>query len=562
MGSSQTVAGAVLTAVTTSALALAAGATLAVPELRIVLPWPALTIIALVPLVGASARSGSCPGRSLGGSDAGGPVAMTTGVLARGLIAVYPDPTGPVAALRGLDLGVDAGELAAVVGPSGSGKTTLLQLLGGLERPTAGSLEVFGLSLGTASNGTLRRYRRDTVATVEQHYRATLSPYQPVGRSVAMPLAVRGVPARERGRRVEELLERVGLGGRAGSLPSELSGGEQQRVAVAAALVTRPRLLLADEPTGELDARTAGELLALLRELVRETGATAIVVTHDEAVERVADRTVHLRDGRAIAERRGTNLTEPCGRPGLAGPAASGGVGDRTEWPSGRSETVRRRVRTDRQCRSPRWGEPDLRRSSTAVRAIENVSFALGQGGFHVVSGPSGAGKSTILRLVAGLDDPTAGSIETLGTPLATLDREGRARFRAGRLGIVDQGRGLTPFLTAHENVALVLAIHGRDPTTASERALVALDAVGMRELADRRPGSLSAGERTRVSIARALASEPELILLDEPTATLDRANADRMGELLAGLAGPRTIVAATHDRALIDRATDGYVLD
>ena len=486
---------------------------------------------------------------------------MTTGVLARGLIAVYPDPTGPVAALRGLDVGVDAGELAAVVGPSGSGKTTLLRLLGGLERPTAGSLEVFGLSLGSASNGALRRYRRDTVATVEQHYRATLSPYQPVGRSVAMPLAVRGVPARERRRRVEELLERVGLGGRAGSLPSELSGGEQQRVAVAAALVTRPRLLLADEPTGELDARTAGELLALLRELVRETGATAVVVTHDEAVERVADRTVHLRDGRAIAQRRGTNLTSLADALGWqapplrAGSATEPGGQAADPRPSGgASEPTGSAVRLDGVSRI--YGG-----SSTAVRAIENVSFALGQGGFHVVSGPSGAGKSTILRLVAGLDDPTAGSIETLGTPLATLDREGRARFRAGRLGIVDQGRGLTPFLTARENVALVLAIHGRDPTTASERALVALDAVGMRELADRRPGSLSAGERTRVSIARALASEPELILLDEPTATLDRANADRMGELLAGLAGPRTIVAATHDRALIDRATDGYVL-
>jgi ABC-type lipoprotein export system ATPase subunit len=186
----------------------------------------------------------------------------------------------------------------------------------------------------------------------------------------------------------------------------------------------------------------------------------------------------------------------------------------------------------------------------------------LAEGGFHVLSGPSGAGKSTLLRLVAGLDDPTAGSVETLGTPLATLDREARARFRAEHLGIVDQGRGLTPFLSAHENVSLGLAIHGQDPATASERALAALEAVGLAALADRQPRSLSAGERTRVSIARALASEPDLILLDEPTATLDRANADRMGELLAGLAGPRTIVAATHDRALMDRATDRYVLD
>ncbi|MEO8229608.1 MAG: ATP-binding cassette domain-containing protein [Chloroflexota bacterium] len=487
---------------------------------------------------------------------------MTTAVLARGLIAVYPDPAGPVAALRGLDLGVDLGELAAVVGPSGSGKTTLLRLLAGLERPTAGSLDVLGLALASASDRALRQYRRETVAIVEQHYRATLSPYQSIRRSVALPLAVRGVPAGERDRRVDELLERVGLGGRGASLPAELSGGEQQRVAVAAALVTRPRLLLADEPTGELDARTAEDLLSLLRELVRETGTTAVVVTHDEAVERIADRTVHLRDGRAVAQRRGTSLTAlddalgwrapPLGMDPTAEPGT--GPSDASR-PSGPAAAIGAAVRLDGVSRI--YGG-----SATAVRAIEDVSFILAEGGFHVLSGPSGAGKSTLLRLIAGLDDPTAGSIETLGTPMQTLDREGRARFRAERLGIVDQGRGLTPFLTSIENVALLLAIHGQDRATAGKRALAALEKVGLAALADRRPASLSAGERTRVSIARALASEPELILLDEPTATLDRASADRMGELLAGLAGTRTIVAATHDRALMDRATDGYVLD
>jgi ABC-type lipoprotein export system ATPase subunit len=484
-----------------------------------------------------------------------------TGVRARGLIAVYPDPAGPVAALRGLDLDVGIGELAAIVGPSGSGKTTLLRLLGGLERPTAGSLEVLGFALASAPDRARRRYRRETVAIVEQHYRATLSPYQSIRRSVAMPLAIRGVPVGERDRRVDELLQRVGLGRRGESLPVELSGGEQQRVAVAAALVTGPRLLLADEPTGELDGRTAEDLLSLLRELVRETGTTAVVVTHDEAVERIADRTVHLRDGRAIAERQGTSLTaldDALGwhAPPLRRDAKAGlGAAPRDETPTEPAAAIAAAVRLDGVSRI--YGG-----SSTGARAVEDVSFALGEGGFHVVSGPSGAGKSTLLRLIAGLDDPTAGSIETLGTPMATLDREGRARFRARRLGIVDQGRGLTPFLTSVENVALVLAIHGWDPATAREHALAALEAVGLAALADRQPRSLSAGERTRVSIARALASEPELILLDEPTATLDRASADRIGELLAGLAGPRTIVAATHDRALMDRATDGYVLD
>ncbi len=510
----------------------------------------------------------------------------TPAVEARGLISLYPDRAGPVAALRGLDLTVNIGELAAIVGPSGSGKTTLLRLLAGIERPSAGRLDVLGLSLATASSASLRHHRRSTTAIVEQHYRLSLSPYLSILRSVALPLTLRGVHRVERERRAAELLDRVGLGGRGEALPGELSGGEQQRVAMAAALATRPRLILADEPTGELDGETAGRLLVLLRELVRETGSTAVVVTHDEAVEQVADRTVHLRDGRAVAQRLGPTLARLEDNLGwLAPPIRNGttvgthqvpeqgpkqGLDELPEVPHGIVAGVRpgpvgeTRITTQLDP-IPAVRLNDVSRTygggSTAVRALVGVSFDFAMGRFQVVTGPSGAGKSTILRLIAGLDDPTSGTVQTLGIALAGLDREARARFRAGRVGVVDQGRGLTPFLSALENVALALAIHGHSPAEADDRARSALEQVGLGALADRRPASLSAGERTRVSIARALAPEPDLILLDEPTATLDRANADHIGELLADLAGPRTIIAATHDRALMDRATGRYSL-
>ncbi len=494
-------------------------------------------------------------------------------IVAEGLIAVHPDPAGPVSALRGFDLTVAPGELAAIVGPSGSGKTTLLRLLAGIDRPTAGRLAVLGLDMTTASDRVVQRQARRELAVVEQHYRLSLSPYLSIRDSVALPLAVRGVAPAERRRRAALVLDRVGLGARGGALPSELSGGEQQRVAVAAALIVEPRLILADEPTGELDAETAGRLLELLRELVAETGSTAVVVTHDEAVERVADRTIHVRDGRAIAERRGADLARLEDRLGWQAPPLQAGAtvgAPRPEavhrLPDVSSVDVPEPAAVDGRARA----EPAVRldrvariygSAASAIRAIEDVTFSLARGGFHVVTGPSGAGKSTILRLIAGLDWPTAGSVETLGQSMAELDRDARARFRATRLGVVDQGRGLTPFLTALENVELALAIHGREPAGRRERARAALGAVGLEELGDRRPASLSAGERTRVSIARALATEPELILLDEPTATLDRGNAARIGGLLAGLAGPRTIVAATHDRALMDRADDRYAL-
>jgi peptide/nickel transport system ATP-binding protein len=484
---------------------------------------------------------------------------------AHGLIAVHADPAGPVAALRGLDLTVEVGELAAIVGPSGSGKTTLLRLLAGIERPTAGRLDVLGVPLATASEAALRRHRRDAIAIVEQHYRLSLSPYLSIRRSVGLPLALRGVGRTARDRRADELLERVGLRGRGHALPAELSGGEQQRVAVAAALATRPRLILADEPTGELDAETAGRLLALLRELVRETGSTAVVVTHDEAVEAIADRTVHVRDGRAIAERRGPVLAQLEDGLGWRAPAIRNGSTVGTDPAPHVLPEVPHLAGTPVASAGPAVRLVDVGRTyggaSTAVRAIEGVSFELARGGFHVVTGPSGAGKSTILRLIAGLDDPTGGTVETLGTSLADLDRDARARFRAERLGVVDQARGLTPFLSALENVALALTIHGRDATEARDRARTTLEQVGLGEVVDRRPATLSAGERTRVAIARALATEPDLLLLDEPTATLDRGNAAHIGELLAALAGPRTVIAATHDRALMDVATDRYSL-
>jgi len=230
---------------------------------------------------------------------------MAEAVVGNGLIRIHRTPGGPVAALRGLDITVGEGEVAAVIGPSGSGKSTLLRLIAGLDRPSAGRLVVLGADLTDASDRDLDRHRREHVGVVEQHYRRALSPYLRVADAIALPLALRGVPAAERKRRVDELLDRIGLPGRGDALRHQLSGGEQQRVAFAVALATRPPLLLADEPTGELDATTAATILGVLRELVRAEGTTCVVVTHDELVERVADRVVHVADGRAVAERIG-----------------------------------------------------------------------------------------------------------------------------------------------------------------------------------------------------------------------------------------------------------------
>src|SRR5918999_6100122 len=185
------------------------------------------------------------------------------------------------------------------------------------------------------------------------------------------------------------------------------------------------------------------------------------------------------------------------------------------------------------------------------------TTAAFRAGRFHVVTGPSGSGKTTLLRLVVGLDRPTEGRVITLGTDLASLDRDALARFRGASIGIVDQVRDLVPFLSARENVELGLAIRGLSAADAQPRAVAALEGVGLGEHLERAPDGLSAGERLRVAIARALAAEPELLVLDEPTAALDRAGARAVARLLERLDGRVTILATTHDPALIEAASD-----
>jgi putative ABC transport system ATP-binding protein len=201
-----------------------------------------------------------------------------------------------VDALRGVDLTIGRGEFVALMGPSGSGKSTVLNLIGGLDRPTRGEVWIDGLELGGADDQTLTRHRRQHVGFVFQTF--NLLPRLTAVENVALPLMFSGVPPRERLDRAESLLERVGLGQRLTHRPSQLSGGEQQRVAVARALVGRPALLLADEPTGNLDTTTGAEIMTLLRALNQEDDLTLLVVTHDPEVAAFADRIVTLRDGR------------------------------------------------------------------------------------------------------------------------------------------------------------------------------------------------------------------------------------------------------------------------
>jgi putative ABC transport system ATP-binding protein len=223
-------------------------------------------------------------------------------VEAIGVDRSFPSGDGLIHALRGVDLTVGRGELVAIRGRSGSGKTTLLNVLGGLDRPTAGRVVIDGVEVSTMGEADLVELRRRSVAYIFQAF--GLVPILSAAENVEIPLRLVRAEPRERDRRVYDLLELVGLGERARHRPHELSGGEQQRVAIARAQANRPKLLLADEPTGQLDSETGHTIMTLLRTIVRSEAVTAVVATHDPVMLDVADRIVELHDGR-LAPARG-----------------------------------------------------------------------------------------------------------------------------------------------------------------------------------------------------------------------------------------------------------------
>jgi putative ABC transport system ATP-binding protein len=223
-------------------------------------------------------------------------------IYLRGVTKTYDTPAGPFAALSEVDLDIDAGEMVAITGKSGSGKSTLLNLIGGIDRPTAGDVDVAGTSLHRSSERDLARWRGATVGVVFQFFQ--LLPTLTVGENVMLPMDFLGArPVKARRRHALDLLARVGLVDQADKLPATLSGGQQQRVAIARALANDPPVVTADEPTGNLDSETASAVLELFRALAAG-GTTVVIATHERDISRLATRTVALGDGRIVGAPR------------------------------------------------------------------------------------------------------------------------------------------------------------------------------------------------------------------------------------------------------------------
>lgn len=229
--------------------------------------------------------------------DHGGP-----DILCEDLVRIYATDGVEVQALQGLNLRVDPGDVVALVGASGSGKSTLLNILSGLDTPTGGRAQVAGVDLLTMNRRQRVHYQRHVVGFVWQQTSRNLMPFLTAAENIALPLVIAGRPRRDRADRVEELLELLDVTDCRGRRPAELSGGQQQRIAVAVALANDPAVLLADEPTGELDDAMSTEVLAAMRDASERLGVTVLIVTHDPTIADHVRRTVRIRDGRTSTE--------------------------------------------------------------------------------------------------------------------------------------------------------------------------------------------------------------------------------------------------------------------
>jgi ABC-type lipoprotein export system ATPase subunit len=507
-------------------------------------------------------------------------VTETLALELRDVFRIHADSATGAVALQGMTLSVARGERCVVLGPSGSGKSSLLRIAAGFDRPSAGVARTLGVDVTRLGARRAAAFRSRRLGFLDQHYARALSPALSCADNVALPLALAGASAHERRRRAMELLDGMALADRADDPPGALSGGEQQRVAACAALAHAPALLLADEPAGELDARTARTVYRLLGELVAQVGTTLVIVSHDEAATELADRVVHVRDGRVSGElRRGGSHRLVVGRGGWVRLPESArdraGIGVRASWRARPGELqlsgdgAEARASATPPADAPGGGEIvcELRsvdkrygEGARAQRVLSGFGAAFPRGRLVAVEGRSGSGKTTLLHLIAGLERPDAGSVIVTGVDLAALDREGLAAHRRDHTGWVGQEPGLVPFATALENILLAQEIHhgGRIPGHEAE-ARAWLERLGLAECVDRAADRLSAGERQRVAIARALARRPDLVLLDEPTARLDRESAALVAGLLVSAArlSRAAVICATHDVLLTERADD-----
>ena len=466
-----------------------------------------------------------------------------------------------VAALRGLSLLVAERERVVVWGPSGSGKSTLISVVTAHVRPSAGRARLFGVDIGLLGERQARALRR-RIGIVSQRSVRDLLPELSVVDNVALQARLGGAGRRDALRAARAMIGEFSLGHLSDRDPRSLSGGELQRVALAAALVDRPALVVADEPTGELDSANAELVYDQLERYCVDSNAALLLVSHDQAAERIADRVLTINDGRLsdertdgadslVVDRRGwVRLPEIARRRSGLGQRVSIATGDdhiRLQACRGQQQPVETVTVTTA-------GSSALRASAMARHAavkLDNVLVEMGGGarigpisaefGFGelvAIVGPSGSGKTTLLAaIIAQCQEP---------------------------LSCCPQAPGFAETRSVEENVEMGRSLRAQSSGREhAEQLGEMLEALGLEALARRPAATLSGGERQRVAVARALLTDSAVVIVDEPTSQLDRGTAAHVIDVLRRAAEQgRCVICATHDTALIDEADQVLRLD
>ncbi len=487
----------------------------------------------------------------------------------KNVVKDYATGDGPFRALNDISIEVNAGEFLGITGKSGAGKTTLLNMISGVSSLTAGEVIFHATKDGYAKEAPIHSLDEDELAIwrgtnlgiVYQSFE--LMPALNLIDNVMLPQDFTGSyhPTTSKERALK-LLELVDIVEHAYKIPAHISGGQKQRVAIARALVNDPPLIIADEPTGNLDTVTAETIFHIFEQLVAE-GKTIIMVTHDESLAGRFSRRLHISDGRMVSvhaengNQKGpdnsrnieiTSGTNPFGAK----------VNDNSESSKNQAAIVLKDI------------VKTYENAAGKFEALKGINVQFDQGQFVSIVGKSGCGKSTLLNMITGIDHPSSGKVIVNGDDIYQMTESQRALWRGRNMGVVFQFFQLLPTLTLLENTMLPMDYcKVYDFRERPQRAMELLQMVGLEDQAHKLPGNVSSGQQQNAAIARSLATDPAIILADEPTGNLDSRSADVVLNLFESLAqNGKTVLIVTHDPSLMDRTkqtiilSDGEVID
>jgi ABC-type lipoprotein export system ATPase subunit len=503
----------------------------------------------------------------------------------RNLVKVYETGAGGFTAINGISLDIHRGEFLGIIGKSGAGKTTLLNLISGVSEITSGEViyhapvnpsargngnrrQQTTISVGDLNENKLAVWRGNNMGIVYQSFE--LMPQLNLVKNIMLPQDFLGTyRPRISQEHALELLDRVELIEHAYKLPAHTSGGQKQRIAIARALVNDPPVIIADEPTGNLDTVTT-ETIFRIFEALAEQGKTIILVTHDNSLASRFSRRVYLSDGEVVGGYDQTIFV------GTEEPSRSAQVFESVAVATGKAAEPRRQRRQGNN--GPAVQSPGAGTDQAAIvlrdvvktyvnaagefPALKGINLQMNYGQFVSLVGKSGCGKSTLLNMLTGIDHPTSGEVIVGGQKIYEMSESQRALWRGRNVGIVFQFFQLLPTLTLLENTMLPMDYCDVYRTNERpERAMELLARVGLEEQAHKLPASVSSGQQQSAAIARALATDPPIIVADEPTGNLDSRSADVILRLFGELADQgKTILLVTHDPSFT-KATDQTVI-